>query len=111
MEAELDLWETYWLESKDFLPDNISTTLKRIPFNGFNNINVSPRILGTSLVTTCTCKQSFPAMRRLKTYTRSIMASERLNDIALMHVHQEIVPDIDKGIDLFPTKNSRLSFT
>ena len=50
-------------------------------------------------------------MRRLKTYTRSTMVSERLNGIALMHVHQEIVPDIGKVIDLFSTKNRRLSFT
>ena len=29
LEAELDSWETYWLESKDcLLPDNISHTLK-----------------------------------------------------------------------------------
>ena len=39
------------------------------------------------------------------------MVSERLNGIALMHVHQEIVPDIEKVIDLFSTKNRRLSFT
>ena len=45
LEAELDLWESYWLESKDCLADNISSTLKRIPFNGFNNIKVSLRIL------------------------------------------------------------------
>ena len=50
-------------------------------------------------------------MRQLKTYTRSTMVSERLNGIALMHVHQEIVPDIEKVIDLFSTKNRRLSFT
>ena len=111
LEAELDLWETYWLESKDCLTDNISSTLKRIPFNGFNNIKVSLRILATSPVTTCTCKRSFSAMRRLKTYTRSTMVSERLNDIAFMYVHQEIVPDIEKVIDLFSTKNRRLSFT
>ena len=48
LEVELDLWETYWLKSKDCLPDNISSTLKRIPFNGFNNINVSLIIFGTS---------------------------------------------------------------
>ena len=48
LEAELYLWKRYWLEGKDFLPDNISRTLKRIPFNGFNNIKVSFRILGTS---------------------------------------------------------------
>ena len=69
LEAELDLWETYWLGSKDCLPDNISSTLKRIPFNGFDNIKVSLRTLGTSPVTTCTCERSFSAMRRLKTYT------------------------------------------
>ena len=91
LEAELDLWETYWLESKDCLPDNTSSTLKRIPFNGFNNINVSLRILRTSPVITCSFKRSFSAMRRLKTYTRRTMPSERLNGIALMHVHQEMV--------------------
>ena len=111
LETELDLLETYWLESKDFLPDNISSTSKRIPSNGFNNIKVSLRILGTSSVTTCTCEWSFSAMRRLKTYRRSTMVSEILNGIALMHVHQEIVPDIEKVIDLFSTKNRRLSFT
>ena len=39
------------------------------------------------------------------------MVSEILNGIALMHVHQEINPDIEKVIDLFSTKNKRLSFT
>ena len=78
LEAELDLWETYWLESKDCLLDNTSSTLKHIPFNGFNNIKISLRILSTSPVTTCTCERSFSAVRRLNTYTRSTMVSERL---------------------------------
>ena len=40
------------------------------------------------------------------------MVSERLNGIALMHVHQEIVPDIKKKVmDLFSTKHRKLSFT
>ena len=50
-------------------------------------------------------------MRQLETYTRSTMFSERLNGTALMHAHQEIVPDIEKVIDLFSTKNRRPSFT
>ena len=41
MEAELDLWESYWLENKDCLADHIAGTLKYIPYNGFNNIKVS----------------------------------------------------------------------
>ena len=111
LEVELNLWETYWLDSKDCLPDNISSTLKHILFNGFNNIKVSRRIFDNSPVTTRTCERLFSAMRRLKTYTRSTMVSERLNGIALMHVHQEILPDIEKIIDLFSTKNKRVSFT
>ena len=111
LEVELDLWEIYWRESKGSFPDNISSTLKRIPFNSFNNIKVSLRILRTSLVTTCRSERSFSAMKRQKTYTRSNMVSERVNAIALMHVHHEIVPDIEKVIDLFSTKNRRLSFT
>ena len=73
----MDLWETYWLESKVCLLDNTSDTLKRIPFNGFNNIKVSSRILGNSPETTCTCERSFSAMRRLKTYARNSMISGR----------------------------------
>ena len=41
LEAELDLWETYWPESKNFLSDNISSTLKRILLNGFNKLKIS----------------------------------------------------------------------
>ena len=73
LEAELDLRETYWLDSKDCLPDNLSSTLKRIPFNDFSNIKVCLRILGTSSVAICTCEWSLSAMRRLKTYARSTM--------------------------------------
>ena len=37
--------------------------------------------------------------------------SERLNGIALMHVHQEIVPDTEKVIELYAGQNRRLNFT
>ena len=38
------------------------------------------------------------------------MVSERLNGIALTHIHQEIVPDVEKVIDLYALKNRRLNF-
>ena len=34
-------------------------------------------------------------------------SAERLNGTALMRVHQEIVPDIEKVIDTFAVTNSR----
>ena len=50
-------------------------------------------------------------MRRLKTYTRSTMISERLDGTAFMHVHRETVPDMEKVIDLFAVTNRRLNST
>ena len=92
LEAEPEFWEIYWLESKQRLPDNISSTLKCILFNGFKKIKVWLRILDTSPLITCTCEQPFSAMRRLKTFVRSTIVLERLNSIALI-------------------KNRRLAFT
>ena len=111
LDAELDLWETYWLSNTRCNTDNISSTLKSINFSSFSNIKICLRILGTLPVTTCTCERSFSSMRRLKNYTRSTMVSERLNGIALMHVHQEIVPDTEKVIELYAGQNRRLNFT
>ena len=40
-------------------------------------------------------ERSFSALRRLKTYLRSTMGQARLNHIAVLHVHQELVDNID----------------
>ena len=110
LEADLDLWEAYWLNDTSCHPDNISSTIKSIDFKSFIDIKICLIILGTLLVTTRTCERSFFSMRRLKNYTRSTMISERLNEIALMHVHQEIIPDTEKVRGLFAVTNRRLNF-
>ena len=79
-------------------------------FPGFENIKVALRILGTIPVTSCECERSFSALRRLKDYTRSTMLSDRLNGLALIYVHREIIPDVEKVIDRFALKNRRLEF-
>lgn len=61
------LMETYWLETKDCLPENTSSTLKCIPFHCFNHIKVCLRVIGTYLVTIFTCERSFRPLRLLKT--------------------------------------------
>ena len=38
VDAELDLWETYWLNNTSCHPDNISSTLKSINFSNFLRI-------------------------------------------------------------------------
>ena len=38
------------------------------------------------------------------------MVAERLNGLALLHVHKDIIGNIDKLIDLYAMKNQRLKF-
>jgi hypothetical protein len=39
------------------------------------------------------------------------MVEDRLNGLALMKIHQEIVPDVEKVIDKFAFGNMRLKFS
>ncbi|XP_065662637.1 52 kDa repressor of the inhibitor of the protein kinase-like [Hydra vulgaris] len=107
LSAELDLWESYWVQEKICFPDNILSNLKTFSNNQFANLRVCLRILGTLPVTSSACERSFLAMRRLKNYTQSTMSSERMNSLALLHIHQEIKPNVEKVIDLFALKNRR----
>lgn len=53
------------------------------------------RILLTIPCTTVTCERSFSALRRLKTYLRSLLLAERLNHIAILHIYRNIVQNMD----------------
>ena len=107
LDAELDLWEKYWLTYKGCHPNSVSETLKSMPHIIFPNLEVSLRILATLPVTSCECERSFSALRRLKNYNRSTMLEDRLNGLALMHNHQEIIPDVDEVINKFALMGPR----
>ncbi|XP_046854443.1 52 kDa repressor of the inhibitor of the protein kinase-like [Xenia sp. Carnegie-2017] len=108
--SEILLWETYWVDYEGTIPDSISATLKALKFEGFENIKIILRILGTLTITSCECERSFSVLRELKNYKRSTMVSERLNGLAMMRVHQEIVPETSEVIDRFAMDNTRLKF-
>lgn len=110
IQSELVLWEKFWESYSDTLPDTISTTLKAVSFPGFENIKIALRLLGTLPVTSCECERCFSALRRLKDYSRSTMTADRLNGLALMYVHKDIVPNIEKVIDRYSVTHRRLDF-
>jgi hypothetical protein len=39
------------------------------------------------------------------------MVEDRLNGLAMMHIHQEIIPEVEDIIDEFAVGNTRLQFT
>ncbi|XP_065681492.1 52 kDa repressor of the inhibitor of the protein kinase-like [Hydra vulgaris] len=104
--AELELWEEFWNEKTE-LPSTISDTLKFMDMRGFPNILEAFHILATIPIRTCECERSISTLRRIKTYTRSTMSENRLNGLALMSIHQEIVPDINRVIEIFASKGDR----
>lgn len=52
-------------------------------------------------VSSCTVERSFSTLRRLKTFLRSTMTQNRLNDIALLHVHRNEDIDIEQIANSF----------
>ncbi|PIK46812.1 putative zinc finger MYM-type protein 1-like [Apostichopus japonicus] len=49
-------------------------------------------------LTLCTAERSFSSLRRLKTYMRSTMTQQRLNDLTILHVHKKIAQQLDERI-------------
>ena len=96
VEAEMDIWETYWRKYVGVFPDRISSVLKLCKEMEltFPNIHCSLKILGTIPVTTCECERSISSLRRLKAYLRSTMGEERLNGLAALQVHNNIPVDL-----------------
>ena len=64
--------------------------------------------MATIPVTTCECERVISALRRLKDYKRSTMINERLNAIALLHIHKELILDVEEVIDVFARDPRRL---
>ena len=110
LDAELELWQTYWVAYKGSIPSSVASTLKAVTFDSFADIKVALRILATLPVTSCECERSFSAMRRLKNYTRSTMVEDRFNALALMEIHQEIKPGVQQIIDKFASDTRRIEF-
>ena len=108
LDAELNLWESHWLNSNNELPNTIEKTLTSVDLSYFQNLSVLLRIMATIPVTTCECERAVSALRRLKDYKRSTMVAERLNAIALLHIHTDIIIDFQEVIDVFARDPRRL---
>lgn len=62
----------------------------------FSEIDKLLRIYLTIPISTATSERSFSALRRIKTYLRSTMTEQRLNNVMICHVHK----DTTSGLDL-----------
>lgn len=76
---------------------SIADILNKVPLakDIYSEIDKLLRLYLTVPVTTCTAERSFSALRRVKTYLRSSMTEERLNNVLLLHVHREEAANLD----------------
>ena len=73
IDAELDLWQNFWLNSDGELTSTVEETMKNMPETMFTNIRTVLHLLAVLPVTTCSCERSISTLRRVKTYLRNTM--------------------------------------
>ena len=100
------------------VPDDISNVievlsyLKKMPESEKELINEVVKLAKLILVmpaTNSTSERSFSALRRLKTYLRSTMTQQRLNNLMILHIHKEHTDSLDimKVANEFIGRNER----
>ena len=60
-------------------------------------------------ITTANAERSFSALRRIKTYLRSSMMQERLNNVMLLHCHKNKTDSLDMK-DFVSTNHARKNY-
>ncbi|CAK9297327.1 unnamed protein product [Gordionus sp. m RMFG-2023] len=63
------------------------------------------------LITTCTNERTFSNLRRLKTYLQSNTSESRLNGLALLNIHRDLVPTTNEILDTLATFPRKLKIT
>ena len=96
LEGEIEAWKVDWKSSKIEPPRSLSQTLKLVNFPGYENIKESLKILATLPITSCECERSFSSLRLLKTFNRTTMSDERLDELAMIYIHQDKEPDLQR---------------
>lgn len=111
---EYELWVTKWTrevqKESGVLPKSPLDALNQCDPDIYPGISKLLAVLSTLPVSAATAERSFSTLRRLKTWLRTTMTEERLNGLALLHIHQDINIDINKVIDRFAKNNRKLDF-
>ncbi|CAG9820676.1 unnamed protein product [Phaedon cochleariae] len=110
--SEMFIWRKMW-DAEQNIPDNGITALKECNKHLFPNISIFLELLCCLPVSVASSERSFSTLRRLKDWIRSRMVQDRLNGLALMHIHRGICSslNVDDIIQRYASqKNRRLEF-
>ena len=77
--------------------------------NMFSEVHSLLQLYMTIPVTSATAERTFSVLRRMKTYLRSTMTQERLNNVMLLHIYKELTDEtnLEEIAQSFSTANDR----
>jgi hypothetical protein len=113
---EVRKWVTWWTDGALALdrpqaPETLLGTLPLANEQYYPNVRRCLLVLLTMPVSTATAERSFSTMKRLKTYLRSTMTTERLSGLGLMNIYRDMKINSEYIVDKFAArKQRRLAF-
>lgn len=107
---ELKMWRRNFLENSALLPtsNDFLSSLNLCSEIIFPNTHNIFKIFSTIPVTTATTERTFSTLRYLKSYLRSTIAPDRLNGLALLHIHREVDVTHDEVLNELAKKKRRI---
>ncbi|CAI6343853.1 unnamed protein product [Macrosiphum euphorbiae] len=105
--AEFDLWYQKFQCPNHSLPHNAIDALNLCNDTLFETIFTLLKIFSTLPVSTSTTERSFSTLRRIKTYLRNTMSQNRLNGLAMLHIHREIDVQTSEVLSVLGKKGPR----
>ena len=92
------------------IPSNLLLALGACDIDSFPNIHCLIVIACTLPITSAEAERSFSLLRRIKTYTRSTLASDHLSDLAVMSMHYSERIPVDENLHAFIQAHPRRLF-
>ncbi|XP_071123584.1 52 kDa repressor of the inhibitor of the protein kinase-like [Mytilus edulis] len=105
--SEIRRWLAKWTGDFDNIPNNLQETLNVINKDLYPGIFQILNVFACMPVSTATAERSFSTIRRVKTYLRNTMKTNRLSGLGLLNIYREKQIKADTVLDIFSRKKER----
>lgn len=107
-QIDLERRESCKLNKKRYRQINAVEALQVCNISMYPSVNKLLQILATLPVTSCTAERSFSTLKYLKSYLRNTTSETRLNGLALLYVHKDILVNSEEVLNELAKKPRRL---
>lgn len=97
---EINRWKARWTLTAE-KPNSISGIIAVTNTDLYPGVKACLLVLLSMPVSTATAERSFSMMRRIKTYLRSTMTTDRMSGLGLLNIYQETEINLDRVADVF----------